>query len=1002
MRKILTLLFTLILVSNLGNSQNVNPSKGIKDKREITYAFIHATIINSDGQRYDDGVLLIKNNKIIAIGKGIAIPADASIQDLSGKYIYPSFIDLSTEYGMPSKKPSSSQSRGPQYESLNEGPYFWNEAIHPETTAHQVFTVDEKAASELRKLGFGAVLTGSKDGIARGTNCLVALGDGTANENIIEANASANFSFDKGSSKQEYPSSLMGSIALLRQTYYDAAWYKTPVDKDQNNSLAALNASQGLPQLMEVSSYQSLFRAAKIAKEFNIKYIIKGAGDEYKRLDEIKQEGVQLIIPLIFPEAIDFIDPYDVANVSLVRMKEWEMAPANAALLDRNAIPFALTTNNSSGQKDFLKNLFVAQQFGLKSESAIKALTSQPAKMLNLDRKLGKLEAGLLANFIICNQEIKDKDFKVLENWVAGKRYITSESLSSNMKGSYTLSLDTLKGLKLKISGDVANPTLQVYQDTVALKSSSSQKELLTSIKFTSRGNDYLLNGGYTSTSTPSFKGDALLPDGRWVKWNAVLNSDSIPIASKDSKQLPDTSRGPVLYPDNGYGFAELPSAHAVLIKNITVWTNEKEGILLNTDVLIQNGKVAKIGKSLDGSGIANLETIDGSNMHLTAGIIDEHSHIAIAEGVNESGQSVTSEVSIGDVVDCDDVNIYRQLAGGVTSSQLLHGSANAIGGQSAIVKLRWGSIPEKMKCESAPPFIKFALGENVKQSNWGDENIIRYPQSRMGVEQVFIDAFTRAREYEKSFASGSSSKSKTAIAPRRDLELDALVEILNSKRFITCHSYQQGEINMLMHVADSFGFKVNTFTHILEGYKVADKMKRHGVGASSFADWWGYKYEVIEAIPHNGAILHNVGVTTAFNSDDAEMARRLNQEAAKAVKYGNVSEEEALKFVTLNPAKLLHIDDKVGSVKVGKDADLVIWNDKPLSVYAHPMKTFVDGICYFDIDRDKAQREIILKEKLRIAKKMKAAKENGASASKPYVRLFELNDCSSLEHLPK
>jgi imidazolonepropionase-like amidohydrolase len=270
-----------------------------------------------------------------------------------------------------------------------------------------------------------------------------------------------------------------------------------------------------------------------------------------------------------------------------------------------------------------------------------------------------------------------------------------------------------------------------------------------------------------------------------------------------------------------------------------------------------------------------------------------------------------------------------------------------------------------------------------------------------MGVEQVFYDAFQRAKEYRtmhETFKKGA----KNAEPPAIDLELEALSEILEGKRHITCHSYVQSEINMLMHVADSFGFKVNTFTHILEGYKVADKMKRHGVGASSFADWWGYKYEVIEAIPHNGAILHNVGVTTAFNSDDAEMARRLNQEAAKAVKYGNVSEEEALKFVTLNPAKLLHIDDKVGSVKVGKDADLVIWNDKPLSVYAHPMKTFVDGICYFDIDRDKAQREIILKEKLRIAKKMKAAKENGASASKPSVRLFELNDCSSLEHLPK
>jgi imidazolonepropionase-like amidohydrolase len=299
------------------------------------------------------------------------------------------------------------------------------------------------------------------------------------------------------------------------------------------------------------------------------------------------------------------------------------------------------------------------------------------------------------------------------------------------------------------------------------------------------------------------------------------------------------------------------------------------------------------------------------------------------------------------------------------------------------------------MKFEGAPGFIKFALGENVKQSNWGDEFKIRYPQSRMGVEQVYVDAFTRAKKYEKEIISFKLGV-KGVFKPRRDLRMEALVEIMNKKRFITCHSYQQGEINMLMHVADSLGFKINTFTHILEGYKVADKMKAHGVGASSFSDWWAYKYEVMEAIPYNGAILHDMGIVVAYNSDDAEMARRLNQEAAKAVKYGGVSEEEALKFVTLNPAKLLHIDNKVGSIKVGKDADVVLWNDHPLSIYSKVLMTFIDGTCYFDVNRDLKLRESITSERARILKKMidEKNRNSGVDFKKPVFRVNALLHC--------
>ena len=383
---------------------------------------------------------------------------------------------------------------------------------------------------------------------------------------------------------------------------------------------------------------------------------------------------------------------------------------------------------------------------------------------------------------------------------------------------------------------------------------------------------------------------------------------------------------------------------------------------------------------------------------HLTSGVIDEHSHIG-ASSINEGGQNSSAEVTIEDVINPDDINLYRNLSGGVTTLQILHGSANPIGGRSAIIKPKWGASADELLYPNADPYIKFALGENVKQSNWS--SYARFPQTRMGVEQVFTDYFQRAKEYKTTWSNynGLSRKVKArTAAPRYDLEMETLVEILNGERFISCHSYVQSEINMLLKVADRFGVRINTFTHILEGYKVADKMKEHGVGGSTFSDWWAYKFEVNDAIPYNGAIMHSQGVTVAFNSDDSEMSRRLNQEAAKAVKYGGVSEEDAWKFVTLNPAKLLHIDDEVGSVKVGKSADLVLWSDHPMSIYAIAEKTMIEGVIYYDLDRATAQVDEIAKEKNKLIQDMLSAKNGGAKTQKPIQKKTVEFHCETLD----
>ena len=497
--------------------------------------------------------------------------------------------------------------------------------------------------------------------------------------------------------------------------------------------------------------------------------------------------------------------------------------------------------------------------------------------------------------------------------------------------------------------------------------------------------------------NTENLSGKAILNNGSEVTWYAKKTAPFKIVKDSSAVEKPFAVQ-PVTYPNIAYGNTELPKAQTLLFKNATVWTNEKEGILEQTDVLVKNGKIAAIGKNLSDGGAT---IIDAKGKHLTSGIIDEHSHIAISNGVNEGGHNSSAEVTIEDVVNSEDINIYRDLAGGVTTSQLLHGSANPIGGRSAIVKWKWGMEPEELLYKNQPKFIKFALGENVKQSNWGNVNPTRFPQTRMGVEQVFTDYFQRAKEYDLAWKKfNASGKKDKAKAPRTDLELQTLAEILNNKRFITCHSYVQSEILMLMNVADKMGLKVNTYTHILEGYKVADKMKEHGVGASTFSDWWAYKFEVNDAIPQNGPIMHNHGLVVAYNSDDAEMSRRLNQEAAKAVKYGNISEEEAWKFVTLNPAKLLHIDDKVGSIKVGKDADVVLWNNNPLSIYAKAEKTLIEGVVYFDSQVDEVKRAANAKERAELIGQLLLEKNKGMATQAPKKSIKPEYECDTMEEL--
>ncbi|WP_300437187.1 amidohydrolase family protein [Christiangramia sp.] len=970
-------------------SQEYFPKNDGVQMRNTNYTVFKNAKIHVDPQTLiNNGMFAIKEGKITAVGKSINIPKNSIVIDLKGKEVYPSFIDLYSEFGI--QKPKRAEGgNGPQYDAAREG-FYWNDHIRPETDAVAHFSFDAKEAEKYHKAGFGVVNTHVPDGIIRGTGMLVALTpEVSEGDRILSDRSSQYLSFDKSvQSRQSYPTSIMGTMALIRQAYLDADWYSKGNADNKDLALEALNKNKDLVQIFTTDNLLNELRADKVGDEFGIQYVIVGSGNEYQRLDKIKASNATYIVPLNFPEAYDVEDPYLTGYLSLEEMREWNQAPANLKMLAEKNVPFTITTHSIDAEKDFKSNLLKAVEYGLPKEAALAALTTVPAKTIGLSEKLGVLKEGAWANFIITSGDYFDKETTLYENWIQGEKKVLESMDVTDITGKYDLNIDG-KQYELDITGEASKPKVEVKMGETKIGSKLNFQEnwmnLLLSSPDTTK-TEFIRLVANVPEPNKTISGKAILPNGNETSFQATKKTGS----EKDKKEkdkkedkLPNIM--PVTYPNIAYGFKEKPKQENVLFKNATVWTSEEEGVLENTDVLVKNGEIVRIGEGINAGGA---KVIDATGKHLTAGIIDEHSHLA-ASDINEAGHNSSAEVSMEDVIDPTDIGIYRDLAGGVTTIQLLHGSANPIGGRSAILKLKWGESAEDLIFEQAPPFIKFALGENVKQANWSGN---RFPQTRMGVEQVFIDYFSQAKAYESEKKQGGDF--------RKDLEMETIVEILNGERFVSSHSYIQSEINMLMKVAEQFDFNINTFTHILEGYKVADKMKEHGVGASTFSDWWAYKYEVNDAIPYNASIMNDVGITVAINSDDGEMSRRLNQEAAKSVKYGGMSEEDAWKMVTINPAKLLHVDDLVGSIKTGKQADLVLWNNHPLSIYAKPEKTMIEGVIYFDIDRDEKMRNEIKKERNELIGQMLKEKNSGVKTQPVTKKEEQRVHCDLLEEV--
>jgi len=1019
LRFLSAIVLTCLWAAANAQSGSTFPVNGTPDVRAELHVYEGARIHNEAGAVIEDGHLVVRRGRIEAVGTGGYTTSEPAVRhDVSGHEIYPAFVDLYSGWGL---KPGERARRDgkPHYDREDtKAAMGWNSALHPEFDAAEAFVPSDKAATQYRSAGFGAVLVHRRDGIVRGSAALVALSD-DVHDAVLEPRVAAWHSFSKGSSVQSYPSSLMGSIALLRQTYCDAEWYgQFDAPEERNLSLEAFNAGSALPHFFEAGDWQDILRADKVGDEFGVQYAFLGGGDTYRRIEEVSATGGAVIVPLDFPSAIDVSDPYLARFVSLEEMKHWEWAPYNPGKVVESGISMALTMHGVEKGKDFVANVRKAVEHGLSADAALAALTNVPADMIGAGDRVGRLAPGMEANFIIADGPFFDSGTALRATVVQGVRHDIDTEPEADVAGRYSLNIDG-RDLVLELKMGDKGPrgkwwpvgTAEEEIDSLAGKAKVSLdgRDLVLRLFDDDAGVYRLVGNVYEGSRIIEGRGER--PDGTWIEWAALrqgggarrkpraeaaeavtgggMESDggeAVGVEGKEEEAAVPTVPAPITHPFTAYGRSRLPEQGSWHFVGATVWTCGPEGRIEDGEVIVHRGRIKAVGRGLDpvavfGKNAPELTRINAKGKHITPGILDEHTHIAAGRGINEGTQASSAEVSIGTVVNSEDVNVYRHLAGGVTAGQILHGSANPIGGQSGIIKFRWGMSPDEMQIEGADPFIKFALGENVKQSNWGDNQTVRFPQTRMGVEQVYYDHFHRAREYGEEWEAYRAElkatprrlirQGKGPKEPRRDLELETLLQILESERFVTCHSYRQDEINMLMHVADSMGFTLNTFTHILEGYKVADKMAEHGAGGSSFSDWWAYKFEVKDAIPHNGALLWENGVVTAFNSDDREMARRLNQEAAKAVKYGGVPEEEALKFVTLNPAILLHLDDRIGSLETGKDADLVVWSDHPLSIYARCEQTYVDGRRLFDQHEDLAMRKAMRTERARLIQLM-------------------------------
>ncbi|NQV30279.1 MAG: amidohydrolase family protein [Candidatus Marinimicrobia bacterium] len=913
------------------------------------YVLRNAHVHTEPGKSIPDGSIVIRDGIIREVGSNIDVPADATVLDMEGANIYAGFIDGWVEVKTGNVKQTSRS--------------HWNDLVHPEWVASDYYSYKDSLVHDLHSQGFTQIHAVTDAGIFRGQSSIIDLNLEASITAPIVSQVMDYKVREQGS--MQYPRALLGTIAVMRQTLYDAEWYgisqaiysKYP-DKNEpiteNVALDILGKARAnkTPFLIRTEHETAATRAIGFAREFDLKLWLLGSGYEYRRLSDIAQANLFIVVPLNFPGKPDITDPQRALQYTIEQLKHWDMAPDNASKLVKSGLSIAFTTSGLKSPQQFRNNLIMSVQRGLGEKAALAALTTIPAERFGISKTHGQIKTGYHANFVVVDGSYFDESNAIKSVWVRGIKYDIESESDHLIPGEWDFSINGMTGhLELKGKPSKLSGVITMDTSTIDLKNLKINGNQLT---WSAKLNVEEFPG--VTRYSVIIEKDKLLgfaTNSRGAKFS--FEGTHFKAAEVQKYIKASASSLSVVYPEGAYGFENTPDQpHFIFINDATIWTSGPRGILKDWDMLIEDGKISKIARDIEAPA-KNVVLIDGRGKFITPGLIDAHSHTAAAS-INEGAQSVTSEVRIEDVLVPDDISIYRQLAGGNTTINVLHGSGNAIGGQNAVIKLRWGSNAEDLLLKGAAPGIKFALGENVKY----DRYFKRYPQTRMGVEQIIRDAFTRARDYNQNLDTYAKKSKwrKTLIPPRKDLELDALVEVLDGKRLLHSHAYRQDEILMLMRVAEDFDFTVATFQHVLEGYKVAEKLAEHGAGGSSFADWWAYKIETYDGIPYNGALMHEAGVLVSFNSDDDEIARRLNLEAAKGVKYGGMSEIDALNTVTINSAKQLKIDKWVGSLEEGKDADFVVWSGHPLSTQSVCTETWIDGRQYFSLPKDAELRK--------------------------------------------
>lgn len=921
---------------------------GHRPKSPGVHALIGGRVVINPSNSVENATVILRDGIIEAVGRDVKPPSDARIWNASNTVIYAGFIDpylsitgTNAPVATTHVDPIGGLTSGVNFlgvESqekvrLQPGAGYEVTSVTPQARVATGYTPNAKTLETLRELGFTAGNVVPNKGILRGSSAFVNLSDAPPNEALLRADTHQHIAFE---SQEVYPKSLMGTIAVVRQTFADARHYvldqadyraKPTARKrpDLNPALDALAPvlNRQTTVVFEPGSVLMCDRAGQLARELGLNFAVVGSGHEWRRPDLMKAVNAPFIVPLNMPSAPKLPDQDDWLDVSLDQLRHWDWAAENAAMLRQQGLEVALTTHALGDRKVFRKNLRLAIDRGLSERDALAALTTVPAKLCGVADRLGTIEKGKIANLtVVEGAGYFDAEAKVKQVWIDGVVFETQPPKPAIVKA---------------IPAKPAEPKAEA-KDTKKADAEKKKAEL------------------------------------------TALQKQRV-------AQPPNASRGSLAEPKS------------VLIRNATVWTSGPQGTLTNASVLIVGGKVQQVG-FFKAQLSADTLVIDATGQHLTPGLIDCHSHTAILGGVNEGSLPSTAMVRIADVVNSETENLYQQLAGGLTMANLLHGSANPIGGQNSVIKLRFGAGPEGLKFTNAPGGIKFALGENVKQSNWGEKNTTRFPQSRMGVPTFYVNRFTAARQYLDDWADYTR---KGGVPPRTNLELEALGEILNGTRRIHCHSYRGDEIIAFLRVCESFGVRVATLQHVLEGYKVADEIARHGAGGSCFTDWWGFKFEVFDAIPYAGSLMHARGVNVSFNSDSSELARRMYLEAAKAVKYGGTSETEALKFVTLNPAKQLGVDQWVGSLEAGKDADFALWSKSPLAYDTVCEQTWIEGRKYFDRAAAAKRTETLAKERgdlIAKAKKVAVLSGGGGEGGAAAQAAFFLRALEKLHEL--